>query len=82
LKTLAPNTFHLTKGHHHHIQDKIKTNVLNATHPIGNPTISARKKSFFHCEIDKSGNDKDEEAWDISSSMKKQIMETQEIPMS
>jgi hypothetical protein len=47
LKTLVPNTFPLTKGHCHYIQDKIKTDVLNITHPIENPTISARTKGFF-----------------------------------
>jgi hypothetical protein len=41
------HTFPLTKEHHHQIQDKIKTNVLNVTHPIGSLAISARTKSFF-----------------------------------
>jgi hypothetical protein len=47
LKTLYSNTFTLTKVHHHHIQDKIRINVLNVTHLIRNLAISARTKKKF-----------------------------------
>jgi hypothetical protein len=68
-KTLAPNTFPLTKGHHHQTRDKIRlrTDVLNVTHVIGNEAISVKTIFFFHCEIDKSESDKDEEVGTISS---------------
>jgi hypothetical protein len=66
-KTLVPNTFHLKKGNYLQIQYKIKIDVLNVMHPIGNPSINERKKTFFHCKIDKSDSDKDDKSWDIYS---------------
>jgi hypothetical protein len=43
------------------------TDVLNATHQIGNHAISAETQ-VFHCEIDKSDSDKGKEVGEIYSS--------------
>ena len=49
-------------------QDKVKDRCFKCNAPNWKPSHKCKDKMFFHCKIDKSDSDKDEEAQDISSS--------------